>query len=154
MNRSHSQTMILAFKICKSHLRAFTSTVIKAQTTQRGAKSLGRDAFPVFRVISSCSGKQQRAIDQRHSHYYCTPNTSQTPLCIVQYSIHIYIHILYIVQQGSGKQQRHFPNTIMYSVVWYSMVRANSGEPQISHIIVAQDAMARGDTAWGRTHAF
>ena len=83
MNRSHSQTMILVFKICKSHLRAFTSTVIKAQTTQWGAKSLGRDAFPVFRVISSCSGKQQRAIDQRLSHYYYTPNTSQTPLCIV-----------------------------------------------------------------------
>ena len=82
MNWSHSQTMIVVFKICKSHLRAFTSTVIKAQTTQRGAKSLGRDAFPVFRVISSCSGKQQRAIDQPHSRYYYTPNTSQTPLCI------------------------------------------------------------------------
>ena len=59
MNRSHSQTTIVVFKICKSHLRTFTSTVIKAQITQRGAKSLGRDAFPVFRVISSCSGKQR-----------------------------------------------------------------------------------------------
>ena len=87
MNRSHSQTMIVVFKICKSHLRAFTSTVIKAQTTQRGAKSLGRDAFPVFRVISSCSGKQQRAIDQLHGRYYYTPNTSQTPLYIAQYGI-------------------------------------------------------------------
>ena len=67
MNWSHSQTMIVVFKICKSHLRAFTSTVIKAQITQRGAKSLGRDAFPVFRVISSCSGKQQQAIDQLDS---------------------------------------------------------------------------------------
>ena len=85
MNWSHSQTMIVVFKICKSHLRSFTSTVIKAQITQRGAKSLGRDAFPVFRVISSCSGKQRRAIDQLHSRakcrYYYAPNTSQTPLC-------------------------------------------------------------------------
>ena len=37
------------------------------QMTPQSAKSLGRSVFPVFRVISSCSGKQQQAIDQLDS---------------------------------------------------------------------------------------